>query len=128
MRRLALGVLILCAIGSPATAQTVNPPIEGYGHLPSLAQATISPSGQNIALLQNLDEGVQVRIFDIATGQITQGFDATHLKAHSVEFSDNEHVVIRASELKEFSPISIGIFLASPIQAFGRVTKFLIPR
>lgn len=98
MKHLIMGALAaLCTLGAHAEGP-VQPPLEVYGRLPDLVLAEISPDGERLALLRQMDELVEVQIYNFAANTITHRFDATDLKAHGLVFGSDEQLVVRASE------------------------------
>lgn len=79
-------------------AQAPTPPVEAYGRLPSVMQAEISPDGEQIGFLMQLDDGIELRIFDAREQAITGHFNATGLKTRGMMFPDENHVILLASE------------------------------
>ena len=79
-----------------ALAQTV-PPIEAYGELPNMRSMAISPDGVHIAFLLAEGEDEKLIVYKLGVGPVG-GAETHRLKARSVYFYDNDHVILRASK------------------------------
>ena len=72
-------------------------PLEAYGQLELVQSADISPDGAHIAIIANVDGLARLMVFD-ANFKLVNGLNISKLKARSVSFYDNEHVILRVSE------------------------------
>jgi len=87
---LALAVSCLCA---PVWAA----PLEAYGGLPSIEQATVSPSGHAVAVVVTNGEQRTIVVKDLASDQVTlRGFVGDH-KIRNVQWAGDKHLVVVAS-------------------------------
>ncbi|MEM6652801.1 MAG: S9 family peptidase [Pseudomonadota bacterium] len=75
-----------------------QPALEAYGALPFVSDSELSPDGTKVALIANVDGGTRFVVFDLAAGGVSHNFDLGEIKARSVEFYDNDHVILRVSE------------------------------
>ncbi len=95
-----IGLMLYLAIFGSLSAQAEypKPPLEAYGALPRIADAELSPDGERVATIANLEDGARMIVFtlsgDVAPKQVGVG----DIKARNVEFFDNQHVIFRASE------------------------------
>ncbi|MEM7460730.1 MAG: S9 family peptidase [Pseudomonadota bacterium] len=97
MRLIGL-VLISLLFGSlTANAEYPQPPIEAYGAMPLISSAEISPDGTKVAAIANFGEQTRAIIFEIGVG-VTQQIGIEESKARGIDFYDNSHVILRASE------------------------------
>ena len=87
----------LSLLTGAALAQTVHPPIEAYGDLPSVIDAELSPDGNKVALIMNSGDGPKLVIYEAGKGA-TKRADASTIRSNGVLFANDNTVVIRASE------------------------------
>ncbi|WP_143435252.1 alpha/beta hydrolase family protein [Henriciella aquimarina] len=88
---------LLFGLSGSALAQTVHPPIEAYGRLPSVIDAQISPDGQRVALLTYADDHREVQVYDLEAKAYTHAFDARDLETNYIRFGDPDHLLLMAS-------------------------------
>ena len=90
---------LFIALAATSEAQTdyPQPPLEAYGALPRISSAEISPDGTKVAMIANLETGTQAVVFAVGDKVIRQ-IRVDDAKARDVEFFDNEHFILRASE------------------------------
>ncbi|MEQ9506778.1 MAG: S9 family peptidase [Hyphomonas sp.] len=91
-----LSVLALCA--PLALAQGAPPPLEAYGNMPLFSSAELSPDGTRIAAIANTATGDSVLMVMGRDGKMIRQVGASALKPRGIDFYDNEHVVLFASE------------------------------
>ena len=80
-----------------STAADALPPIEAYGELPSIRSVALSPNGKFFAYLTR-EGGEDFFVVSEAGGKILGGARTGEVKARSVWFPTNDHVVLVASE------------------------------
>ena len=98
MRAIGL-VLTLVLFGViSAQAEYPSPPLEAYGALPRIADAEISPDGKRVATIANLEDGARMIVFTLSGDAAPKQVGIGKIKARSVEFFDNDHVIFRASK------------------------------
>jgi dipeptidyl aminopeptidase/acylaminoacyl peptidase len=73
---------------------------ELFGTLPSIRSLDVSPNGNRLALLKQIDAKTFLAVYDLSTGKMIGGVDARKFKARSVRFVSDNHVVIRASRVQ----------------------------
>lgn len=83
-----------------AFAEYPKPPLEAYGALAQISDAELSPDGTKVAAIANVPDGARMVVFDLNGGGISDPIGIENLKARGVEFFDNDHVILRASETK----------------------------
>jgi dipeptidyl aminopeptidase/acylaminoacyl peptidase len=91
-----LFLALFCVL--PAFAEYPKPPLEAYGALPSVSNAEVSLDGSKIAMIFNRQEGTYLLVTDANTGELIKGVSIGAIKARSVAFYDNTHVILRASD------------------------------
>jgi len=90
--RLLLALAVAC-LGAPAWAA----PLAAYGKLPSIEQATVSPSGHAVAVVMTNGEQRNIVVKDLASGKITlNGFVGDH-KIRNVQWAGDSHLVLVSS-------------------------------
>lgn len=91
-----ISFVIGLAGASAALAQEL-PPIEAYGELPNTRSMAISPDGTHVAFLLAEGEDEKLIVYKLGVGPVG-GADTHRIKARSVYFYDNDHVILRASK------------------------------
>ncbi len=91
----ALAGAVLCA--ASITVAHAQPPIEAYGELPEIRSLDFSPDGSRFAFFLRKDGRELMVVFENGKGNIGAA-DVTDVKARSLEFVSNNHVVITASQ------------------------------
>ncbi len=71
--------------------------VEDYGLLPDIKSVSISPDGKHYAFIKETAKGTVFVIVDIAQNKMVGGANAGDLKARSIYFATNEHVILSAS-------------------------------
>lgn len=94
MRSIALALSTLF-MSTVSIAET--PPLEAFGALPQVSDATISPDGSNVAMIVNLDSGTRLAVMEVGVGFSLQ-MGVNEIKARSVDFYDNDYATLTASE------------------------------
>ncbi len=72
--------------------------IEDYGMLPAIRSLTISPDGRHYAYIKRSGESDYFVIMNIAAKKVVEKFSAGNIKARSISFATNKHVIIFASQ------------------------------
>lgn len=94
-------VLTSLLLGSlSAQAEYPKPALEAYGALEQISDAELSPDGTKVAAIANVPDGTRMIVFNLDGGGISDPIGIENLKARGVEFFDNRHVILRASETK----------------------------
>ena len=88
--RRALLAALLVGTMQPAAAA---PPIEAYGRLPATELATISPSGERIALIAVSGESRQLLIVN-AAGKPLKAFNLGNAKVRDLDWAGNDHLLV----------------------------------
>lgn len=92
---IAAVALLLCS-GASSGSQIVQ--VEHYGMLPYVRSVSISPDGELITYIQRGEDGDYFVIAERETGKVVGGGDARRIKARSIEFATNRHVILFVSE------------------------------
>ncbi|MBU1375750.1 MAG: S9 family peptidase [Alphaproteobacteria bacterium] len=93
MTRFLIGLAALLVVALPAAAA----PLEAYGKLPSMEDATVSPSGHAVAMVVTNGEQRTIVVQDLASDTITlRGFIGEH-KIRNVQWAGDNHLVLVAS-------------------------------
>jgi len=74
------------------------PPIEAYGDRASIRSMALSPDGSRIAFLSVNDKGDEALLVNDLKEGFLAGVKTDKVKANSVSFISNEHVILRASK------------------------------
>lgn len=77
-----------------ASASHAAPPIEAYGRLPSIEQASLSPDGSKIAFIQTTQDWRLLAVADVNDAKLIDGLRVGDQKVRSVEWADEEHLLI----------------------------------
>lgn len=88
-------LLILISTLAPAVAQ--KPPLEEYAKQLTFRAATLSPDGTKLAMLMNTQEQARLVVFTIEGQPIFQA-PIENIKANTLQFHGNDHIILRASE------------------------------
>lgn len=100
MRVIGLVLISLLFGSAVAQADYPKPPLEAYGALAQISDAELSPDGTKVAAIANVPGGTRMIVFRLDGGGISDPIGIENLKARGVEFFDNRHVILRASETK----------------------------
>jgi dipeptidyl aminopeptidase/acylaminoacyl peptidase len=92
MRHLWLG-LVCALIAAPALAA----PLEAYGKLPSIEQATISGGGTEVAYIVTDGEQRRVVVQELARNQIIFVGGLGEVKVRDIRFAGDQHLIITSS-------------------------------
>jgi dipeptidyl aminopeptidase/acylaminoacyl peptidase len=87
----ALAALISAAASQPA-------PLEAYGRLPSLEHVRLSPDGTRFAFVKDVDTERIIVIKSLTDGALLGGLHIKDAKVRSVEWADDNHLLILTSE------------------------------
>jgi dipeptidyl aminopeptidase/acylaminoacyl peptidase len=93
VKSLLAAVLAFLVLAAPAAAA----PLAAYGKLPSIEQATISPSGHAVAVVVTNGEQRTVVVKDLASDQVTLRGLLGDNKIRSVQWAGDKHLVVVAS-------------------------------
>jgi dienelactone hydrolase len=94
-----LGMILARSIGVSVailTAAHAAPSIEAFGHLPAADFATISPSGEHIAVLASI-EGKRRVLVMTPDGKVLNFVDIGELKIRGLEWAGNDHLLVITS-------------------------------
>ena len=73
-------------------------PLEAYGKLPEVRLATLSPSGNRLALLRNEGEQGIIFVYDLDAGETIAGVDVRDLNARELRFANEDKLLIIAGK------------------------------
>ena len=93
-------LLLLCAAAfgfSGLNYAETPPPLEAYGKLPFTSSAEISPDGTKVVVIANLNGKTSLVVFEVG-GKIIKQVGIESIKARSVSFYDDDHVILNVSE------------------------------
>lgn len=92
-------------IGLAASAAAQTPPLEAWGELPFVRQAALSPDGNHVAALLDVEGTTLVLYRPVAGGEgRTLGAE---VNVRSVSFASDDFLLLRASEAAELGPDSV---------------------
>ena len=97
MRVFGVLAFLLLFGGIAAHAEYPKPELEAYGALPQVSFAAISPDGTKVAAIVNKGESTRAIIVKIGVGIVKQ-IAVEDAKTRGVEFYDNDHIILRASD------------------------------
>lgn len=83
--------------GSLFAGPTVSPPLEVYGHLPSLEEMVISPSGTKLAYVQTIADQRNLFVYTIGESQSHGAAHVGDAKLRAVEWLDDENLMLTVS-------------------------------
>ena len=114
-KTLIVTLLVLFSVTGVAIAD--RPPLEVYGNLPFVTSAAISPDGEHIAILANVEGRARLVIYD-KDMKILNAFGTSKLKARDIGFFDNDHVILWVSRTDSIAGF-VGRFEASGAYAIN---------
>lgn len=97
MRMITISFITLIFTAASAFAERPKPPLEAYGGMPRVSDAEISPDGTKVATIVNMEDDTRIVVFSLVGDEPIQ-FGVEKIKARSVAFYDNDHVIFRASQ------------------------------
>jgi len=99
--------------------------LEEFGRLPDIQSLSISPDGKHIAFLRRKDDEKMLLVLKLDDGSVVGGARiGGKLKARSVYFATNSHVILRASDtVRLFGYRNINKLEMSGAFAFSLKTK-----
>jgi dienelactone hydrolase len=101
MRAWRLVVTIFAVVlGAPLLAA---PPIDAFGQLPSLGDVAMSPDGTRYAAIVGGTAGSEVQVREITTGKLLLASPAKDFKLRSLQWADNDRIVLTVSQTKQVS-------------------------
>ena len=95
--RAALFTLLFVISSSLVSVSAEKPPLEEYAKKLTFRAATLSPDGSKIAMLVRTDEQLRMIVYKTSGEPILQA-PIEDIKANSLQFYSNNHVILRASE------------------------------
>ena len=97
MRKFGLVLFLFLFCPLTAFGEYPRPSLEAYGELPRFSHAAISPDGSKVATLANVGDETRLIVFALGQG-ISNQVSVSNIKARSVRFIDDDHVIMIASE------------------------------
>jgi len=94
------GAVWLCFVGSAVAA-----PLEAYGKLPSIEDVNISPDGSRIAASTTFGDKRRVLVIRLSDNAVIAGLDAGDTKLRSVEWADDDHLLITMSSTADVQQV-----------------------
>ncbi|MFK8014772.1 MAG: alpha/beta hydrolase family protein [Gammaproteobacteria bacterium] len=95
-RSTLVGLVLLVVACTQMPAYALSP--SDYGELAKLRSVSISPNGKLLAFIQSTPEGDTFVIRDIAAKKVIGGARAGKVKARSIHFATDDHVIIKGSK------------------------------
>jgi hypothetical protein len=95
-----------------APAAALGTPLEAYGRLPSIEQATISPDGTKVALVQSANDVRMLSIFDIDAEKVLALLRLGDSKVSLIEWADDIHLLVTTASS------------VMPMELFGEKTEW----
>lgn len=97
VKLLQLGLLLALCFQS-CLAFTEDSALEIYGNLPGIRSVVISPDGKHYAFIRAEGDNEYFVVTEVGTGEIKAAANASSLKARSLFFVTNKHLILRASQ------------------------------
>ena len=113
--RWAVGALAALGLGGTALAQPQPapqpspPPLEAYGRLPTVTSLSLSPSGERLASVGDVN-GKRVVLVRTLTGTVLFASPVGNEKVRSIDWVDDDHVLVTVSGTGSFDQIDISEF------------------
>lgn len=79
------------------------PPISVFGTLPEIEDASISPDGKTVALLENLGDNTVIRFFDVANGRLENAMRIGEVKARGLRWANNDQILLLVSATQKIN-------------------------
>ena len=108
--RWAVGALAALGLGGTALAQPQPapqpspPPLEAYGRLPTVTSLSLSPSGERLASVGDVN-GKRVVLVRTLTGTVLFASPVGNEKVRSIDWVDDDHVLVTVSGTGSFDQI-----------------------
>jgi dipeptidyl aminopeptidase/acylaminoacyl peptidase len=90
-------VLAGAAAAPPARAAAPPPPLELFGQLPALEHVTVSPEGQRIAFVQQVQDGRYLAVHSLAEKRPLMAFRVADVKLRGLEWVDDDKLLLTTS-------------------------------
>ena len=92
-------VMTWCVVFTVGGAWAQQPALEVYGALPSKRDLSLSPTGSRFAYFQADTDGQEAAFaIDLATGQALGGVNTSDVRARTMHFATEDHLILRASK------------------------------
>jgi dipeptidyl aminopeptidase/acylaminoacyl peptidase len=88
--------LVAAAVSASAAPPQILP-LEIYGKLPAIQEASLSPDGTKLAVVITDGEARKIIVKDIATGQVIGTLKAGEHKIRSIQWAGSNHLIITSS-------------------------------
>jgi dienelactone hydrolase len=85
------------------TASHAAPPIDAFGQLPTLGDVAMSPDGTRYAAIVGSVTGSEIQVREITTGRLLLASPAKDFKLRSLQWADNDRIVLTLSQTKQIS-------------------------
>lgn len=105
-----------------ASSAQAEAPISVYGHMPVVRSMALSPDAERIAYFFH-DGEVEAAVIQELADNVVSGLGTNKVKARSLFFASNEHLVLRAS--KTARAIGVGKFEYSAAYSYNTSTEKL---
>lgn len=93
-------VLALLALALAPVAHA-KPPLAAFGDAPAVRSVELSPSGENVALLNRSGDVDHVVVYNFSTKQSRSVLGLSNLRARGVRFVGDKYLIVGASELAQ---------------------------
>ena len=79
------------------------PPIDAFGQLPTLGDTALSPDGTRYAAIVGGTTGSEIQVREVVTGKLLLASPAKDFKLRSLQWVDNDRIVLTISQTKQVS-------------------------
>lgn len=87
-------LLLLMSLGFLAASAQAAAPLEAYGRLPTIEQASLSPDGLKIAFIQTTRDLRILTIFDLSASRVLSASKVGEDPVRSVQWADDTHLLM----------------------------------
>ena len=112
MKPAALVCTLLLGHSFVATAQA--PPLEAFAAMPAMQAPNISPDGQRLAFIAQADASSFVLVSNLSDMKVTSAVDVSAMKPRDVIWSNNDSLLLLASETINFGPMARQVESVAP--------------
>lgn len=89
---IALGFAVATTSGS--YAQVSHPPVDAFGQLPEISQASLSPDGKHFAAVQSINGRPAAVIYTVGGGTPPVGIPSTEQIVYRVQWAKNDRLLV----------------------------------
>jgi dienelactone hydrolase len=99
MRHIIGGAALALALATANIGHAAPPPIEAYGQLPAIDQISLSPSGQYMVSIGDVD-GKRYILARTVAGAVQLAVPADKVKVRGITWVDDRHVIVQITVTK----------------------------